>query len=66
MNDAERLAAQPDAELKAVLDTLAATSSASESTARHDRACTDGSTLTVTSSDGGPVELVVTAPPPAE
>lgn len=64
MNDAERLVAQPDAELQAVLDSLPATSSASESTARHDRAFADGSTLTVTSTAGDPVDVTVTAPAP--
>lgn len=63
MNDAQRLRSQPDADLKTVVGSLPATSSASESTARHDRECADGSTLTVTSVAGAPVEYTVTPAP---
>lgn len=61
--DAQALMDSPDAELRTAITDLPRVSGSGGSEARHDRLCADGSTLVVTSRDGGAVEMVVVPPP---
>jgi hypothetical protein len=64
MTEAEHLRDHPDGELLELLDELQRLSRTSESEARHDRECADGSTLTAISREGERCELTVTLPAP--
>lgn len=59
MTTAEQLAQTPDEDVQQILEHLPELSASSESEARCDRIYDDGSAITFTSREGGPVEVEV-------